>query len=179
MIINKKYLAEYSNLPIPSNFNYSEVMNYVDIAEKIWIIPTIGLAQYDELQEQVKNNTLTPENSTLLVEAIWPYLGFCVMYEALPAIAYHASEVSLTKGSSENSEPLTLKEIGFYQDHIRRQIEGRKDFAIQWIKDHIEYYPLIAQCTSCDCCCNNNAKLNPPNKRQELYSTRRKCTTLK
>ena len=179
MIINKKYLAEYSNLPIPSNYNYSEVMNYVDISEKIWIIPCIGLAQYDELQEQVKNNTLTPENSTLLVEAIWPYLGFCVMYEALPAIAYHASEVSLTKGKSENSDPLTLKEIGFYQEHIRRQIEARKNFAIQWIKDRIQYYPLIAQCTSCDCSCNNNAKLNPPNKLQELYSTRRKCTDLR
>ena len=83
-------------------------MNYVDVAEKIWLLPILGYDWYDELQEQVRENNVSQENATALVEAIWPYLGFCIMYEALPTIAYHASEVSLTKGSSENSEPLTL-----------------------------------------------------------------------
>lgn len=179
MLLNKKILAQYSILPI--NYNYSEVMQYVDVTEKIWIIKLIGYDMYEELCEQVEENRLTPENSTLLVEAIYPLLGFAVVYEALPSIAYHASEVSLTKGQSENSSPLTLKELSYFQDHIRRQVEVRKDYAIQWICEHQEYYPLIVTNCNCDCysCCSSNkGKLTSPNKYQQLYSPRKKCTTL-
>ena len=176
MLINKELLKRYS--PFPRNYDLTEVMQYVDVAEKIWIIKTIGYAQYEELQDQVNNNNLTPENSTLLVEAIYPYLGFAVAYEALPMTWASVSEVGLVKGHSDNSDSLTLKDITYVSDHLRRQVEVRKDFAIQWIKDHIEYYPLIAQCSSCDCSCCNEAKLNAPNKLQQLYSTRRKCTKL-
>lgn len=176
MLLNKSLLKKYS--PYPLNYDLTEVMQYVDVAEKIWIIKTIGYSQYEELQEQVKENNLTPENATLLVEAIYPYLGFAVAYESLPTTWAHFSEVGITKGKSDNSDSLSLKDMTYISDHLRRQVEVRKDFAIQWINDHIEYFPLIAQCTSCDCCCNN-PKLNQPNPWYQIYSTRRKCTDLK
>ena len=69
MLFNKKYLAKYSICPIPSNYNYDELMNYVDISEVIWLVPIIGRVWYDELCEQVKNNTVTEENATALTEA--------------------------------------------------------------------------------------------------------------
>lgn len=175
MIINRKNIAKYSNLPI--NYNYDEVMNYVDVAEKIWLVPLIGYDWYSELQEQVNENKVSEENATALVEAIWPYLGFCIMYEALPAIAYHASEVSLTKGKSDNSDPLTLKEIGYYQEHIRRQIEARKDFLKKWICEHYMYFPLADVC-SCGCSCCQEG-LNKPNPLQELYSPYRRRNNLR
>lgn len=177
MIINKKYIAKYSNLPI--NYNYDEIMNYVDIAEKIWIEPLIGWEWYDELQEQVRNNNLTEANSTALVEAIYPYLGFCIMYEALPSIAYHASEVSITKGSSDNSEPLSLKEISFYQEHIRRQVEARKEYCKKWLCEHYQYYPLMDVC-GCGCsCCNNNASLKYPNPNYMVYKPIKRNTNIR
>ena len=177
MLLNKSLLKKYS--PYPLNYDLTEVMQYVDVAEKIWIIKTIGYSQYEELQQQVKDNDLTPENSTLLVEAIYPYLGFAVAYESLPTTWAHFSEVGITKGFSDNSQSLSLKDMTYISDYLRRQVEVRKDFAIQWINDHIEYFPLIAQCTSCDCCCNDRGKLESPNAYYQIYSTRRKNTDLK
>ena len=177
MIINKANIAKYSNLP--TNYDYSEIMNYVDVAEKVWLIEILGYDWYEELEDQVKNNTVTPENATALVEAIWPYLGFCIMYEALPAIAYHASEVSLTKGHSDNSDAIDLKELAYYQEHLRRQIEARKDFLKKWICEHIDSFPLAVPC-NCGCSsCNDNAHLNRPNPWKQLYSTYRRNTNLK
>lgn len=178
-IINKKYLAKYSVCPIPENFDYDELMNYVDIASVIWIIPLIGREWYDELEEQVENNTVTQENAAALTEAIWPLLGFAVVYEALPMIAYHVSSVGWTKGHSENSDSLTLKELTLVQDHIKRQLQARGDFAKKWICEHQEYYPLADFC-ACECsCCNDNQKLYKPKSFQQLYSPKRKCTDLK
>lgn len=178
MLINKELLKKFGIFP--ANYDLTEVMNYVDIAEKIWITKTIGYAQYDELQEQVKNNNLTPENSTLLVEAIYPYLAFAVAYECSPMIWAHVSEAGITKGQSDNSISLDLKEMTLVQSHLRRQVEARKDFAIDWIADHIEYYPLIAECTcECSTCCCERAKLNQPNPYQQLYKPRRRNTDLR
>lgn len=176
MLINKELLKRFGIFP--RNYDLTEVMPYVDIAEKVWIIKTIGYQQYEELQEQVDENRLTPENSTLLVEAIYPYLTMAVAYESLPLTWAHLSEIGWTRGKSDTSDSLTLKEMTYVSDHVRRQLEVRKDFAIQWIKDHIEYFPLICQCADCDCCCNK-PKLNQPNPNYELYSTRRRNTNLR
>ena len=177
MIINKTNIAKYSNLPI--NYNYDEVMNYVDVAEKVWLIDILGYDWYEELEYQVKNNTVSEENATALVEAIWPYLGFCIMYEALPTIAYHASEISLTKGHSDNSDAIDLKELAYYQEHLRRQIEARKDFLKKWICEHIDSFPLAVPC-NCGCSsCQEIGKLNSPNKWKQLYSTYRKNTKIR
>lgn len=176
MLINRKFLAKYS--PYPVNYDLTEVMQYVDISEVLWIIPLIGYAQYNELCDQVKNNNLTPENSTLLTEVIYPLLGFCIAYESLPLTWSKITEVGIVKNHSDTSEPLTLKDMTWIQEHLKRQIQARGDYAIQWIGDRIEYFPLIAQCKTCKCC-TNDEDLYKPKTFQQLYSTYRKNTNLK
>ena len=62
MIINEKYLKEYS--PIPLNYDLSEIRNYIGVAEKIWVVPVLGQDLYDEIQSQVDENKLSDENYT-------------------------------------------------------------------------------------------------------------------
>ena len=177
-LINAKWLKEFSVLPL--NYNTKEVENFINIAQDIWIVPVIGYDMYEELLEQVKDNTLTPENSTLLVEAIYPYLAMAVCYEALPSLWIHCSEVGLTLGSSDNSQSVSLKDMTYYEGWIRRQLEARKDFAIKWICEHQDYYPLIYTCEcECNTCCGKRPKLNTPNANAILYTTCRKNTKLK
>lgn len=176
MLLNKSILKKYSLYPL--NYDLTEVMQYVDISEKLWIIPLIGSAQYEELQQQVKDNVLTPENSTLLVEAIYPLLGFCVAYEALPMTWASVTEIGVVKGFSDNSTSLDLKDMTWITEHLKRQIEARGNYALEWIKNRIEYFPLIAKCTSCKCSCQPK-ELYKPKSFQQIYSTRRKCTDLK
>lgn len=176
-LINSKWLKEFSVLPL--NFDTKEVENFVKLAEIQWIVDTIGRDWYDELIEQVETNTLTPENSTALVEAIWPYESMAVCYEALPSLLYHVSEVSITKGHSDNSDALSLKEMTYYEQFIKRQLQARGDYCKKWICEHQEYYPLADFC-SCGCsCCQQNSMLNKPQSFQQLYSPRRRPTDLK
>ena len=176
-IINEKYLKEFS--PIPLNYNLKELHNYIKLAETIWLEPIIGNDYYEELLQQVKDNTLTDENSTALVEAIWPYLGFAVALESLPVMWAHISEVGVTKGKSDNSDSLDLKDMTYFQQHLRTQVEARKDYCKKWLCERIDSFPLV-DCCCCGCsCCNNNAKLNKPNAYQQLYTPPRRCTNLK
>ena len=56
-IINDKWLGEFS--PIPMNYSFKEIHNYVKLAETIWLLPLIGDELYEELLDQVETNTLT------------------------------------------------------------------------------------------------------------------------
>ena len=179
VLISDKWLKEFS--PIPLNFNTKEVQNFVKIAELIWIKPILGDAFYEELLYQVEKNEVSDENSTLFTEALYPLLGFTVAYEALPTLWLHVSEVSITKGSSENSTPATLKDMTYYEQFLRRQIEARKDFLIQFLCSHQDSFPIFnpkGVCPCCDNCCDSDAKLNSPNPNFEIYTPKKLCTTL-
>ena len=187
MIINKTYLKQYS--PLPINYNLDEVLNYVPVAEKIWVLPILGQDLYDEIQEQVDNNQLSDENGTLLTDGgVWQYLSYATCLEALPVIYAHFSEVGVTKGKSENSESLDLKDLTYIENHLRRQTEFLKDSLIKWLCERQTTFPLFDPTCVCDCgcgcstssCgCDANGKLNNPNKLKLLYSTLFKDTDIK
>ena len=188
MIINKKLLAQYSPLPIPSNYDYSELINYVSVSEEIWIRPVIGEALFDEIEEQVKNNTVSGNNATLMTEGkLLQYLAYAVCLEGLPFIWSHFSQTGISLGKSENSDSITLKDLTYIQQHLRRQVEFLKDSVIKWLDSHWESFPLYVpstcQCgapTADKCVCGAIwGKLNHPNKYQQLYTTNRKCTDLR
>lgn len=179
MIINEKYMKQFS--PIPLNYNMAEVKNYIPVAEKIWVKPLIGSDLFDEIDEQVKNNTVSEENSTLLTEGgLWQYLAFATVYEALPMIWSHISEVGVTKGKSDNSDSLDLKDMTWVTQHLRNQVEVLKDQLKKWICEHQDSFPLADVCAcNCSSCCNTQAKLNAPNPQAQIYTTLRRNTKLK
>lgn len=178
MIINEKYFKQYS--PIPVNYNMTEIKNYIGVAEKIWVKPLIGYGLFDEIEQQIMENTVSEENATLLTEGgLWQYLAFATVYEALPVIWAHISEVGITKGKSDNSDSLDLKDMTYVSQHLRNQVEVLKDQLKKWICEHYTYYPLADVC-ACECsCCGNNAKLNYPNPNQQLYKPYKRCTDIK
>ena len=105
MIINEKYLKQYS--PIPLNYNMAEVKNYIPVAEKIWVKPLIGYDLFDEIEQQVKDNEVSEENATLLTEGgLWQYLAFATVFESLPMIWSDISEVGITVGTS--AKPVSI-----------------------------------------------------------------------
>lgn len=178
MLINKKFFSEYS--PIGKNYDYSEIMLYVPVATKIWLRPLIGDALVDELEEQIENNTISEVNATLLTEGgLWQYLCYATCYEGLPFLWTHISEVGITIGKSDNSDSITLKDLTFIQQHLRSQVEVLKDYLKKWLCERNEIFPTL-DCCGCGCsCCEQPGKLTKPNPFQQLYTPRRKCTTLK
>lgn len=181
MIINQKYLAQYC--PLPINYDFSEIMLYVPIAQEIWLKPILGDSFLEELEYEVKNNQVTDENATLFTEGgLYQYLAYATCLEGLPFIWAHMTEVGITKGKSDNSDSISLKDITYVEAHLRRQVEFLKDSFIKWICQHQESFPIFNPAGICPCCnncgCDSNAKLNTPNPNFNLYTGKKMCTRL-
>ena len=152
-LMNKEYLMEYSLLPI--NYNIDEVWNFIPIAEKLHIVPIIGVSLYNELLDQVQNNEVTPENASLLLQ-IYPFEGLAIIETAAPYLSMRINEAGITKNSSENSEPATVNDINYLINYIRSQMEPLKDSLTNWLDENRELFPLL------------------PNKESECPSTEQK-----
>lgn len=152
-LINEAYFKAYC--PIPINYNMEEIVPYFTIAEKLWVIDVLGVPLYNELIEQVNKNEVTELNSTLLLK-VYPYLAIAVCLEALPFIAYHMTEVGITKGKSENSDSVSINDVNYISRTLRTQVELLKKYLKKFLDDNAELYPLYyGNDTPCECLCQN------------------------
>ena len=157
MIINHHFFRLYS--PFPKNYDLSEIDNYIRVAEQIYIVPLLGDALYNEINEQVNSNTsggtLSVENSTLLTEGgVWQLLGFATTWVALPLVWGTISENGIQLGKSDNSESMTLKDLTLVQQHLQQLINALRDKVITYLCTHTESFPLFdaSICPNCNCC---------------------------
>lgn len=139
VLINNEYLRAYSLFP--QNYDLTEIYNFIPLAEQIHIKPLIGDALYEELLEQVQNNTLTEENSTLLLE-LYRLEGVAVLYEALPFCWANISQVGITLGKSDNSESIANKDITYLNTHLKAQITFLKKNIKDWLEAYSDNFPL-------------------------------------
>lgn len=149
ILIDFSYFAAYS--PVPTNFNWEDIRPFVSIAEEVWVVDIVGRKLYNELLEQVATNTLTGENSTLLLK-IYPYLSMAIIHEAMPFLAYSITEKGITKGKSDNSDSISNTELNNVQNHIRTQLEVLKKMLKNFLNENSDCYPLFQ---SDDDCCSN------------------------
>lgn len=169
VLINNEYLKAYS--PIPLNYNLDEVRPYIKVAELLYIVPVVGEPLYEELLEQIATSAITEENSVLLLN-IYPSLAIGVCYEALPFIWAHISEVGITKGHSDNSDSIDLKDVNFVSSHLKAQLQARLGNLEYFLKTHLDSYPLY---NVIDDCCNVNEKMTF----NQIYTPKKKITELK
>ena len=145
-LINAEYLKSYSMFP--KNYDLTDIENFVPIAEHIHILPILGTPLYDELLEQVDSNSLTDENSTLLLE-IYKVEGIAVLYESLPFVWSHISQVGITKGKSDNSDSVENQDIAYLNTHIKAQLDYAKKYLREWLDTYAINFPLYKQEDEC------------------------------
>lgn len=145
-LINAEYLKAYSMFP--KNYDLTDIENFLPISEQIHIMPILGTALYEELLDQVTTNTLTDENSTLLLE-IYKVEGLAVLYESLPFVWAHVSSVGITKGKSDNSDSLENKDLSYLNTHVKAQLDYAKSYLRDWLNTYAINFPLYKQDDEC------------------------------
>lgn len=147
-LINEEYLKAYS--PIPLNFSIEAIRPFIPIAEETWIVPIIGRALYTELLKEVSENDISDVNSSLLVK-IYMLESMAILYESLPFIRSHISEVGITLGKSDNSDSVSSSDMSNLINHLRSQLEVLKTMLKEFLSENKDCYPLY-RAEDCDTC---------------------------
>ena len=129
MLLNNDNIAKYTILP--TDYNYDEIWNYVNIAELEYIKPLISEDTYNNFTEDAP-------------EPVLQYLGMQVSQLVLPIIALKVSDKGITRNNSEYSSKATLNEISYLEVRINSTINLLYKAFIKYLKDN---NLLISNCS--------------------------------
>lgn len=145
-LITEKLFKQHS--PVTSNTDITEFVPYIGIAQELHIAPLLGEPLMAELREQVSNNSLTPQNSDLILK-IAPALSFYAVYQALP---FHWATIvnkGITVRESENSKGVDIKDLAQLRLWIKNDADVLKGQLLDFLSVCRSHYPLWIPVNDC------------------------------
>jgi len=104
-------------------------------AQDIYILPALGTALYNRLQDGIENNNLTNTETTLLDTYIVPTLVYYVMSELPMGLSYQFYNKGLIRKSGEGQENPSAAEIIDVADRYRTRAEFYKQRLVKYLID--------------------------------------------
>ena len=148
LLINEELLKLYS--PISKNVSVDKIFPFLHLAQPFFIEPILGTGLMTELQSQIETDTLTENNKALIIKVAHP-LALWTNYLAMRSLAYSVTEKSITLEHSENSQPISEKELGQYILNVKDMAEMATDLLIKYLCRCSDLYPLWKPDSECDC----------------------------
>jgi len=149
-LINEKLFKLHS--PVTGNTDLTEFIPYLAIAQELYIAPLLGESLMGELRTQVTANSLTENNSNLIV-SIAPALSFYAVYQGLP---FHWATIvnkGITIRESENSKGIDINDVAQLRRWIRNDAEIFVRLLTGFLCRNKDNYPLWKPdkdyCSSC------------------------------
>ena len=148
LIISEELLKLYS--PLSKNVDVDKIYPYLHLAQPYFVEPILGDALLTELQHQIEENELTPENKALILK-VAPVLAYYATYLAMRSLTYSITEKGLTLEHSENSQTIDRNSLGDYILDIKNQAEMYAEILIKYLCRCALTYPLWRPEEDCHC----------------------------
>lgn len=148
LIISEELLKLYS--PLSKNVDVDKIYPYLHLAQPYFVEPILGDALLTELQHQIEEDELTPENKALILK-VAPVLAYYATYLAMRSLTYSITEKGLTLEHSENSQTIDRNSLGDYILDIKNQAEMYAEILIKYLCRCALTYPLWRPEEDCHC----------------------------
>tara|TARA_R100000654_G_scaffold1692_9_gene6242 strand:- start:77 stop:577 length:501 start_codon:yes stop_codon:yes gene_type:complete len=127
---------------IDGNLDTDKLIQFVEVAQDVYIQTQLGTKLYDQLQSEVINNNLTTANSTLLDNHIKKMLIWFSQAEYMKYAAFQISNGGVFKHRSENSDSATLEEINDLIASTKTTADFYTQRFLDFMDQNTESYPL-------------------------------------
>tara|TARA_R110000782_G_scaffold71112_1_gene142704 strand:+ start:117 stop:632 length:516 start_codon:yes stop_codon:yes gene_type:complete len=145
--------ADYYKRNSVVNLNVDEELLHPQIikAQNMRIEKILGTNLFDTVLTEIDAQSYTARIITLLEDYIQPALVEWVTYTALPYLNYKITNKSISKKSSDNSEPSDLNEVNYLRQNIRDDAEYYSERITKFLESNKDIYTeYINGNTDCD-----------------------------
>ena len=135
--------ADYYKRNSVVNLNVDEELIHPQIikAQNMNIERILGSDLFNIVLAEITAQTYTARITTLLEDYIQPALVEWITYTALPYLNYKFTNKSISKKSSDNSEPSELNEVNFLRQDIRDDAEYLSERMTKFLEANETTYP--------------------------------------
>lgn len=132
------------NSPINGNVDDKYITSIIDMCQKVYIIPILGTALFNEIAGQINTNTVSADNQTLLDDYIQDALLYYVLAEGIAIWVYKIENKSIVKKNSENSSTIDSEEVAMLRDMYKDKAEFFSQRVSNYLMEYasVNKYPL-------------------------------------
>lgn len=113
------------------------------MVQDMYIQPAIGSGLYNELIDQIDNNTVTTPNNTLIVDYIQAAVIWWIMAEAPMSMTYKFRNKGVQTQTSENSSPASIEDLITVADNYKYKAEWYTKRVSNFLYANSTTYPLF------------------------------------
>jgi len=127
-----------------NNLDEKLVFPEIKAAQDIYILPALGSALYNRLQDGITNNNLTGLETTLLNNYVVDTLINFVLSELPQGISYQFYNKGLLRKAGDNSEYPSMQDMIDVANRYKARAEFYKQRLIKYLRQNIVDYPLYS-----------------------------------
>ncbi len=123
----------YERSTVHKNIDSKMLVSEIKVCQEQFILPVLGTALYERLQDGIEDSNLTGDETTLLKDYIRDPLVHYTISEVAKALSYQLFNKGVSRKSSENSEPVSPGEIDDFVNHYKNRAEWYLERLIRYL----------------------------------------------
>ena len=127
-----------------NNVDDKLVLPEIKAAQDIYILPALGTALYERLQDGVNNNNLNPDETILLDNYIVDTLVNYVLSELPQGLSFQYYNKGLLKKTGDDFESPSMQDMLDIAHRFKSRAEYYKQRLIKYLKEKQTLYPQYA-----------------------------------
>lgn len=144
LLINKDDFINWTELS--PNINKDKLNPLILDAQIRLVAPAICDSVYQEVLDQFDNETLTPENKTLLEDYIKPFLVMASYVNYLITAGKYSTKTGIVKIVGDDKEQVTREELKDITSDYKSKRDFYKNRCISFLECNTDDYPLFNNC---------------------------------
>lgn len=124
-----------------ANVDEKLVLPEIKTAQDMYILPALGSALYNRLQDGINNCTLNMDEQALLDNYISDCLVYYVMSELPMGLSYQFYNKGLLRKGGENTENPSMQDMIDVANRYKARAEFYKQRLIKYLKEYATTYP--------------------------------------
>ena len=141
MISNVKLISEEyfrSKIPFNNNVDFKDISVHIPTSQDIHLQPILGSNFYDEILQKYNDQTLTPDEITL-VNHIKPCVAFRTAYSTLPFLTYNIKNKGVQTQNGDFSDSVEKSNLSY----LNNLLENRAEFYEQRLINYLDEYESL------------------------------------
>jgi len=123
----------YERSPVHKNIDSKMIVSEIKTVQEMQLLPVLGTALYERLQDGIDDNNLTADEETLLKDYIRDAMIHYTISELADGLSYQIWNKGLTRKTTENSEAVSASEIDDYKAKYKNRAEWYLERLINYL----------------------------------------------
>jgi len=129
------------NTVLSGNLDPDKLVQYINIAQDIWIHGALGTDLYNRISEGIEADDLTADELVLLHDYIKPAGAHWTMVEYLPFAGFDISNQGSFRTTSENGQTTSESEDNRLLEKQRQTAKHYTDILIKYLCNNTDLFP--------------------------------------